>query len=802
MSAPHSGSLGLLDLLSRPTDDTAPLPCEVRRLRSARDLRAYACILARKGLSVLVVDSHRGCSEAATELEIADIPHLYEPDIATLVPDERDRAAHALVPTPGLVLLVPVHRVRAANWGVGRFDLVLVSLRAGYAESSSTLVEILRARCSVDGGAGYRVSGVGLTAADREEYTERLRALTQSVAKRARVEHPAHLDAGDTEEDMSRYASWGGSPRADMEARLAALGAGDVLDSPPWESADRLSLTANAARWRVARHSKEHAEKVLSTMLLPSGLPLEEQLLHRELWELMPYGLISRFRATFDPGFAAGVDRDSLEKRPTQRPYLARTVQLLWELLDDAGIDIGPALLGTEVRIGPEIRARLVASILRDEDRRRDAKMLLNMRPSPQQIATKPDSPAAVARVANTLMERLGFTRDSKPERKQSDRKRVVVSVYRLRWELIAMFKRATAGGGLQCPTERDHLPGRALQTTDTIGTLWAPRVGVPVEVPESEKSVFARLLPSAGDPHFVRLEGLQLAIDEIRADMCLERAERTRGYVSEVEGTVGGIIYVPRKVRREDGGRRYVGGHGSGPALQSVAKKLRPYLGAPEGRSFISFDWSNMHFKIAAQLSGDEKMLEDADSGTYYDETALAYGVTRALAKAGVSATLNNGDAGTLTRLGFSRANAVAFQARFVQCYPVFVKWGQSKLHEWKRLNHKTKLAKGFLVDVEKEGSVFSRQYCYVESEAISKVLLRLQEHTAPLGLRMVLPMHDGALLDVPTERAVEAIVWLEGVLREAWAGGFKIGAGSTWGEAETETIPYRYDPLLGGKR
>ena len=118
------------------------------------------------------------------------------------------------------------------------------------------------------------------------------------------------------------------------------------------------------------------------------------------------------------------------------------------------------------------------------------------------------------------------------------------------------------------------------------------------------------------------------------RCDHPLARTLLSHKKIAKVLGTYGASLL--EKV--EEDGRIYASwyqiGAGTGrmacssPNLQNLPPEVRKHVRAPKGRTLVKADYSQIELRIAAKISGDERMLEAYEGGEDL-HTITAKGIT-----------------------------------------------------------------------------------------------------------------------------------------------------------------------------
>lgn len=121
-----------------------------------------------------------------------------------------------------------------------------------------------------------------------------------------------------------------------------------------------------------------------------------------------------------------------------------------------------------------------------------------------------------------------------------------------------------------------------------------------------------------------------------------------------------------------------------SGPALHNMRGALRPALTADPGQTLVGADWSACEMRVAAWLSGDDKLRADCAAGDLYAAVAERLGITRQAAKLTLLAPLyGQGDAALGENLSITTDEAAEVRAQVFGQYRQLQRWVKATNHE-----------------------------------------------------------------------------------------------------------------------
>ena len=185
---------------------------------------------------------------------------------------------------------------------------------------------------------------------------------------------------------------------------------------------------------------------------------------------------------------------------------------------------------------------------------------------------------------------------------------------------------------------------------------------------------------------------------------------------------------------------------------VTSIPKVLRPAFTSPfPGHVLIDLDWKASHWQILAFQSQDATLIADLRAGDLY--TSLFPSIDRKVAKAALNTVLNGGGVESLTSTLGSADEARKFLDRAHDLLNTRWPKAQARLRELR-------------TQAVKEGWVTAdREYAGggVHLMRIEAAYLRLacsHHQLLNLGMKVVLPMHDGVLVSAPADKADEIAV------------------------------------------
>ena len=198
---------------------------------------------------------------------------------------------------------------------------------------------------------------------------------------------------------------------------------------------------------------------------------------------------------------------------------------------------------------------------------------------------------------------------------------------------------------------------------------------------------------------------------------------------------------------------------------IQGIKKGsgLRAAFTSPyEGEVLIDLDWKNSAWQFLAFRSGDAALQQDMQDGDLYEFVANqvpeANRPTRAQAKTAMNTVLNGGGIKALTSVDdprekpcFDSESAAEPVLKTIQGL-LETRWATAKA---KIEDYAAEAVSQRWVSKDKRYAGAGTKLMRLEAEALWKVMNHAKVHD--LGVRMVLPMHDGALVSAPKEKADE---------------------------------------------
>lgn len=184
---------------------------------------------------------------------------------------------------------------------------------------------------------------------------------------------------------------------------------------------------------------------------------------------------------------------------------------------------------------------------------------------------------------------------------------------------------------------------------------------------------------------------------------------------------------------------------------VQTVPKDLRPAFTSPFlGEQIVELDWRTSHWQLIAFRSQDQQLIDDLRAGDIY--TSVFPELPRNQVKAALAAILNGGGVLALTRIFGDEATAVQFQYRMKN----MLKNRYAKAGAYIETLKERAVAEGVTTEAEsyKGPGVLLMQ---MEAQALRHIcsLPKIRE----VGLRVLLPMHDGILMSCAPDLADRAV-------------------------------------------
>ncbi|MDP9474162.1 MAG: DNA polymerase [Actinomycetota bacterium] len=222
-----------------------------------------------------------------------------------------------------------------------------------------------------------------------------------------------------------------------------------------------------------------------------------------------------------------------------------------------------------------------------------------------------------------------------------------------------------------------------------------------------------------------------------------------------------------------------------SNPNLQNLPPEVRRHVRATEGRVLIKADYSQIELRIAAKISGDERMLEayERDEDLH---SITARGITgkeeitkeeRKLAKAVNFGLLYGQGAEGLRNYArgsygveMSLEDARRYRQRFFATYPGIKAWHEHELREYRKGNPETRTLTGRRrtgVRRFTERLNSPVQGTGADGLKLALALLHERREECPNALP-VLAVHDEIVVECNENRAEEVEAWLEGAMKD----------------------------------
>lgn len=203
-----------------------------------------------------------------------------------------------------------------------------------------------------------------------------------------------------------------------------------------------------------------------------------------------------------------------------------------------------------------------------------------------------------------------------------------------------------------------------------------------------------------------------------------------------------GGTLPLTVETHWEKEGRTYT----KAPfPIQSMPKALRPAVTPVDpGHVLIDLDWKASHWQLLAWRSGDATLINDLKNTDIY--TTHFPNIDRSKSKAGFNTVLNGGGLSSLKDTFGSESIAKAFLDAVHTLLDG--RWGAAGAY-LKTLKQQA-VDNGWTTEFYAGGGIHLMR---IEAENLEKALShpKLKE----MGMRVILPMHDGVLLSAPEKEA-----------------------------------------------
>jgi len=222
-------------------------------------------------------------------------------------------------------------------------------------------------------------------------------------------------------------------------------------------------------------------------------------------------------------------------------------------------------------------------------------------------------------------------------------------------------------------------------------------------------------------------------------------------------------------------------------PNLQNIPRSgpLRSYIRAPEGRSFVIADYSQIELRIAAKISRDQEMLgayaEGRDLHTLTAQSLIGREEIsrddRKLAKAvnfgllyGMGAQGLRSYALRSYGVEMSLEEAVLYRRRFFETYPGLKRWHDNERRAWQRGETETRTLIGRRrMDVERLSDRLNApvQGTGVDGLKLALTLLWERRGKCPSAVP-VLVCHDEVVVECEAGQEAEAKEWLVQAMKD----------------------------------
>ena len=260
-----------------------------------------------------------------------------------------------------------------------------------------------------------------------------------------------------------------------------------------------------------------------------------------------------------------------------------------------------------------------------------------------------------------------------------------------------------------------------------------------------STHNIFSELMLGINVLSFARL----LKDAEAKADDAQRLALHDQGvrHWPIIAAMNGGTIKLHTRGKPEGDDRTYT----TKPfPLQSLSKDLglRAAFTSPhEGEVLVYADWRASHWQLLAFYSGDTQLQADLRSGDLYNN--LFPGRDRKAVKAGLATLLNGGGMNALKKM-FAEPEARQFLTDATQLLET--RWAKANAY---RLQLQADALTNGWADADKAYSGAGVALMRVEAKALRTALEEVL--SVGLGVRVLLPMHDGVLVSAPADKAEE---------------------------------------------
>jgi DNA polymerase-1 len=222
-------------------------------------------------------------------------------------------------------------------------------------------------------------------------------------------------------------------------------------------------------------------------------------------------------------------------------------------------------------------------------------------------------------------------------------------------------------------------------------------------------------------------------------------------------------------------------------PNLQNIPRSgpLRSYILAPEGRTFVVADYSQIELRIAAKISGDQEMLSayaecrDLHTLTAQSLTGQEDGNKddRKLAKAvnfgllyGMGAQGLRSYALRSYGVEMSLEEAALYRRRFFETYSGLKRWHDCERRAWQHEGTETRTLTGRRrMDVQRLTDRLNAPVQGTAADGLKLALTLLWERRDECpGAVPVLVCHDEVVIECDADKAVEAKEWLVEAMKD----------------------------------
>ena len=189
-------------------------------------------------------------------------------------------------------------------------------------------------------------------------------------------------------------------------------------------------------------------------------------------------------------------------------------------------------------------------------------------------------------------------------------------------------------------------------------------------------------------------------------------------------------------------------------PALQTITRGLRSAIVPEKGRRLICADWRACHVQIVAMRSGRPDLME----GEVYSQICEWMGALedRKLGKALTLALINRAGPDKLSEMALKEPNlaGIRAKARWTERYPeaevLLERWAGE--HEWS-----SPMGRRICMPEEKRypQAAVAWHLQAIEADALALALVALEQ----AGLEVILPMHDGVLIEEDWKTPLEQV-------------------------------------------